>query len=1655
MQSQYLFENSPAAMFIWDFETKLIQDCNNAALELYGYSKEEFLQLTIYDIRPENEIAKIKTTTENIDTYTNIFNGFHKDYWIHKKKNGEIIYVQVNGHMVEFNNKKASFVIVLDVTEKYLAEEKQKISEQNYKTLFQLSPLPRFNFDLNNLQIINVNNAACNVYGYSAIDLLEMSITNLVIESEKQIFINAINQAKHQPNISQLGLFHHSKKNGELLKMNISGCKILFDNKECLLIVCLDVTENEKLIKTLESRNQFIETILKNLPIGIAVNEIDTAKATIVNDNFSKIYGWSNDEINDVEKFFHSVYPDKVYRNEIMTRVLSDIESKDPNRLEWKNIKITTKQGDIKYVNAKNIPLYDQNLMISTVIDVTNEFIQSQQIEYVKNNQEALINASDDLIWSIDNNYRIIAANQAFFNILKIVTAKEIKEGDMVFIPEFGPERNKKWKSYYNRAFLGEKFTIEDDIYDHIQKKHLYNIISFNPMFSKNGEIEAIACYSKDISFLKEAQTAIEKSNKRFEYVTKATFDAIWDWDIINNKVYWGENFEKLFGLMEVNEQITETEQVHKRLHPKEFTEIIQSVEHLLKSKDNNWEKEHLFKKTNGDFAYVSNKAIIIRDEKGRPIRAIGAMQDITNRKQEEQRLKLMESVIVNATDAVIITEAEPISGVGPIIIYVNEAFTNMTGYSAEEAIGKTPRILQGPKTDKKELDKVRKALENWEACEATILNYRKNGEPFWINFSITPVADDTGWFTHWIAIEREVTETKKQEIKKQFFNEISLLFTTEHTLITILKDVIKLITELGGYFMGEIWLANSSKHKIQLSSQFVNTNENYIELSENNINQFNYGEGLPGMVWQQSKMEIWEHLQKHQLFLRKDLATNNKLNAAIGVPLTDQNDFIGVLILFSQEENNQFTFYEELLKDLEHYLGAEIKRKKIEDELNRIFNTAPDIISISNTEGYFIKINPAGCALLEYTEEELLSKPYSHFIHPEDREKTINESINIAKGRPVFYFENRYITKTGKTIWLAWSATPSTEEQLIFGVAKDITEQKKLAELLNASNKLAKIGSWEVNLIKNEIYWSNITKEIHEVSQEYVPELISGINFYKEGEDRDTITNLIQEAIAEGKDFDTELRIITAQHNVKWVRVIGQTEFREGRCIRVYGSFQDIDFRKKAEIELHQTYEERNQILESIGDAFYTVDKMGNITYWNNQAEKLLEKTRDSVLGKNITTVFQSELTNKFYQQINQALTLNQASTFDEFDQVTNKWFEASIYPSTKGYSVYLKDISLRKIAEEQIKQSNERFTNVVKATNDAIWDWDVENDTLYWGEGFKNIFGIEYGFVAPTESTWLKYIHPDDIERTLHNFNETIADPTKQNWIFEYRFRNAVNNYVYVIDRAIIIRNNNGEVTRVVGAMIDITYRIEFENSLRKLNEQLDERAKQLAISNTELEQFAYIASHDLQEPLRMVSSFLTQLEKKYANQLDDKAKKYIDLAVDGSKRMRQIILDLLEFSRVGRIHATEEKINLNELVKDSIKLIQKIIEEKQVEIKVDKLPIITSYRSPLIQVFQNLITNSIKYSKEGIQPKIRINCTEKTTYYQISITDNGIGIDSSYFEKIFVIFQRLHARDEYSGTGMGLAIAKKIIENLKGSIWVESVVGKGSTFYFTLPK
>lgn len=1293
---------------------------------------------------------------------------------------------------------------------------------------------------------------------------------------------------------------------------------------------------------------------------------------------------------------------------------------------------------------------------------------------------------------------------------------------------------------------------------------------SFNNRFrKKNGGIaynlwsarwdtdsKLMYCVARDARETIEQKRLLLQSEERFKALVQDGSDLIAILDPEANYTYVSPSSTSVLG---ISPEVFIGQNAFDFIHPDDVERTMHFLEKVSTQKTVVVEPFR-FQNRQGEWRWIETTLTNMLDNPA--IKGIVAnSRDITEKIEEAHRLKLFEKVINSTTDAIMITDAEPLNEPGPIIQYVNKAFTKTTGYTSGEVIGKSPRILQGPGTNYEELRALGKRLRRLESSEITVLNYTKAGEPYWVHFAVSPLADEKGRNTHWISVQRDVTEQKNNELEQALLSQISTCYR-EAAFHQASKEFCRIIKEFGDFDLIELWCPNLEQ--TQMSRIAFDSSLQDFDAENNSVSHFLKGEGLPGMVWQQEEPLHWDEGKISQFFMRKREERTVALTQIMGIPLKHDNQINGVLVIGTTKKSKGLSRFSGIISKLVTFIGSEINRKKLEEDLNRLYSTIPEILCVADFKGRFLKINPAGCELMGYKEEEILFQSFEDFAHPEDRGVSTNEIKKLEKGVTTFQFENRCITKEGKIIWLSWSCHSSNQDGLIYAAAKDISEEKKLILLNRQAHTLAKIGSWEVDFEKGKVFWSEMVHHLHETDPtSFVPELASSIEFYR-SDFRPQVAEAVKNAIDNGSSFDFEAVLVTHKQNERWIRSIGRAEQVGGVTKRIFGSFQDIhaskslelrikeilgsisdafyaldadwnftyfnkeaenqlktsaaevlgkniwkifspakgtlledaykrvastgrsenfeyhypgdgcwyeitvypsnggissyfkniDERRKAAEQLERAYKEKNEILESISDAFFAVDKDWTVTYWNNRAETMLGRKKNEIVGKNLWEEYPDAINSGFYRNYHKAQKIGETINFEEYYPTLDQWIEVTVYPSENGLSIYFKDITLRKMADIRLVEANERFEKVTEATNDAIWDWDVVNNTVYLGRGFKKLFGYDVDHHVATHESRTDPIHPEDLERTASSLS-SVVNSGQNYWTEEYRYRRLDGSYAYVIDRGIVIRDTRGQAIRMVGAVTDISERRKHEEVLLTINETLAAQAKELERSNEELEQFAFIISHDLQEPLRMITGFMDQLKRKYEAQLDEKALRYIYFAVDGAKRMKQIILDLLLYSRANKPINDVEEVNLNEILSEYRHMRRKVLLEKRASIHSDKLPCIDTYRAPLLQIFHNLLDNALKYAKEEVHPQIEIRVKESEKEWEFAIKDNGIGIDEKFYEKIFVIFQRLHNRDRYEGTGIGLSIAKRSVEFLGGEIWVESKVDEGSTFYFTISK
>ena len=530
------------------------------------------------------------------------------------------------------------------------------------------------------------------------------------------------------------------------------------------------------------------------------------------------------------------------------------------------------------------------------------------------------------------------------------------------------------------------------------------------------------------------------------------------------------------------------------------------------------------------------------------------------------------------------------------------------------------------------------------------------------------------------------------------------------------------------------------------------------------------------------------------------------------------------------------------------------------------------------------------------------------------------------------------------------------------------------------------------------------------------------------------------------------EFRMINKFNQMKY---IVSTEAVIPGTKKSIASLIDITDRKIAEQSLNESEAKYRALFESASDTIILLDRE-RIIDCNQKTLEMFGCSREQLLStppEKFWPEFQPDGTSTLElinEQFQSALRGN-TTTFE----LKSLRYDGSVFDaemtstiitlSGKKYlQTIIRDITERKIVEIALKEGEAKYRALVESAvdtiilidNEVIVDLNLATLKMFRGTREQLIGHKTWDFMPEFQSDGLlsKDMAKEKIKQALKG--ETL--------FLEWSFIRCDGS---AFDAELTFNTITLKGQKYFQAIIrDITERKHAAEQMKKLTQELER-------SNTDLAQFAYVASHDLQEPLRMVTSFVQLLQHRYQGKLDKDADEFISYAVDGASQMQRLINDLLKYSRVGTHGKTLEPTNCNIVITHAISNLSKTIKEADAIINIDHLPTISADYTQLVQLFQNLIGNAIKYHGKK-QPEILIRATNKGDNWLFSVRDNGIGIDKDYIDKIFVIFQRLHNKSQYPGTGIGLSICKKIVERHGGRIWVESKPGQGSTFYFTIP-
>jgi PAS domain S-box-containing protein len=469
--------------------------------------------------------------------------------------------------------------------------------------------------------------------------------------------------------------------------------------------------------------------------------------------------------------------------------------------------------------------------------------------------------------------------------------------------------------------------------------------------------------------------------------------------------------------------------------------------------------------------------------------------------------------------------------------------------------------------------------------------------------------------------------------------------------------------------------------------------------------------------------------------------------------------------------------------------------------------------------------------------------------------------------------------------------------------------------------------------------------------------------------------------------------------------------------------------------------------IVDSSDDAIISKDLTGVITSWNKSAERLFGYTADEAIGRTVANLLIPE--DRQDEEPDILARLQRDERVDHFETVRRRkdgtLFDISLTISPVknaqgtiiGASKIARDISDRKRAEAELLASEARFRQLADSMPQIVWTARPDGYLDYYNERWYEFTGFARGTYG--DASWEGILHPDDVLKCRETWYDAVQSGQPYN--IQYRFWNRQEGgWRWFMGRALPVRNSEGTIVKWFGCCTDFDDQKRVEDDLRRVNQ--------------DLEQFAFSASHDLQEPLRGIKLYSELLTNMYGERLDSQALEFLSYMRGGATRLEMLVRDLLSYTQVTKFEKSVEDSDAAEAVTLALANLAGIVEESGAQITTGPLPTLKVHGTHLQQLFQNLIGNAIKYRSPDRTPVVRVTSERQDGGWIFAVSDNGIGIAPEYRENIFGLFKRLHNSDEYSGTGIGLAICKRIVDRYQGRIWVESEPGRGSTFQFTLP-
>ena len=806
-----IFEDSLNEIYLFDVNTLKFIDVNEAALKNLGYTWREIANMSAVDIKPEFTFKQLNKSLDKLRKKEEDKIFFET---VHQRKDKSKYYVEVHIQLIESSNLSYFAAIVIDITERKKAEAQLRESEEKLRTFFEANVVGIFFGDIYG-RVDQANDKWLEIIDKTHEDIIARKIkwTELTPPEFLNLERDKIEEAKKHgictPYEKQYVL------NGGKRVWVLVAFALVGERKEEFVAYIQNIQQTKDYQKELEQKNQFIQTVLDNLPIGIALNRIDSGEASYINRKFEEIYGWPKEKIIDISKFFKRVYPDKEYREKITLKIMTDIKSGDPERMRWENIQIMQESGEQKIVNAQNIPMLEQNTMVSTVLDVTSEKQAEQKLRLSEQRVRSIFEHSLAGIFLFDTKGNILEANPA---VIKMLGSPSVKETKKINVLKFKPLIQFGISAEMKKAIQSKKVVSGEKLYKSKWGKELYVNYNFVPVL-KGKEIESILGTIEDVTELRKAEEALRQSEEKYRMLIENQTDLVVKVDMNGKFEFVSPSYCKLFGKKE--DQLI-GKKFLPLVHQEDREETEKQMHKLFKPPYECYIEQRAKTKKSWRWLAWSDKAI--KNKNGEIESILGVGRDITAQKRAEINLRESEerykTLVESAPDAIAIHAENK-------ILFANRSAAKLLeAKNVNELVGMNIKKIVHPDVwgnTSKRVEKILEKNRDFKLLEEKYVTLKGNV------ISVEVTAAKIIYFGKPAVqvIIRDISERKKAE--QQIINErnkAERYFETVAVMMLVLnkKGEVEIINEKGSemlgyskkYIIGKKWIDNFIPHGIR-----------------------------------------------------------------------------------------------------------------------------------------------------------------------------------------------------------------------------------------------------------------------------------------------------------------------------------------------------------------------------------------------------------------------------------------------------------------------------------------------------------------------------------------------------------------------------------------------------------------------------------------------------------------------------------------------------------------------------------------------------------------------------------------------------------------------------------------------------------------------